>query len=381
MNNFKFGLISNIATIISGFAFKSEWFNTGEDKIIRIGNLKNNLISDLNVVRVNASKFEVPNIFKIKENDILMALSGATTGKIAIAKKKDVGSYINQRVAIIRGKTIENSNYLRHIFNNQILEKLISRAYGVAQPSLSPKNLSNLKIPIPSKIKQKYIASVLDTNVNILNKNNLVISNLNLLIQNIFIHMFGSTRSNPKKFPRKKLKEIIKFQGGSQPSASFFSKTKTKDNIRLVQIRDFRTDKYKTYIPKKLAKRFFESDDVMIGRYGPPVFQIFRGLSGSYNVALMKATPKENVTKDFIYYLLKEQDLHSFVVANSERTSGQSGVNLDLLENYEAFLPPKSLQIKFSKIISIYNKTKNNLDLSNDKIQQIYNSIQYELIG
>ena len=90
----------------------------------------------------------------------------------------------------------------------------------------------------------------------------------------------------------------------------------------------------------------------MIGRYGPPVFQILRGLSGSYNVALMKAVPRDGVTKDFVFHLLKEARLHNFVVANSERTAGQSGVNLELLENYQAYLPPLDLQIQFSQKMS-----------------------------
>jgi type I restriction enzyme S subunit len=41
----------------------------------------------------------------------------------------------------------------------------------------------------------------------------------------------------------------------------------------------------------------------MIARYGPPVFQILRGMSGAYNVALMKAIPNEKlVLKDYWYY-------------------------------------------------------------------------------
>jgi type I restriction enzyme S subunit len=90
----------------------------------------------------------------------------------------------------------------------------------------------------------------------------------------------------------------------------------------------------------------------MIGRYGPPVFQIFRGLSGSYNVALMKALPKTaEISKDFIFYLLQEPRLTEYVVANSERTAGQSGVNLSLLEQYPAFAPPLQLQNQFSAAV------------------------------
>lgn len=38
------GKVSDIAAVISGFAFKSEWFGTGDAKVIRIGDLKNGKI-------------------------------------------------------------------------------------------------------------------------------------------------------------------------------------------------------------------------------------------------------------------------------------------------------------------------------------------------
>ena len=138
---------------------------------------------------------------------------------------------------------------------------------------------------------------------------------------------------------------------------------------------------YLKNIPKNLAKRFFKTDDVMIGRYGPPIFQIFRGLSGSYNVALIKATPYDLVTKDFIYYLLKEHDLYSYVVANSERTAGQSGVNLDLLENYFAYLPPIKEQEKFSNAISAYQSLKEKNIKSNKIIKNTLTALQRQSFG
>ncbi len=56
--------------IISGFAFKSEWFGAGSDKIIRIGNLQNGLISDAKILTVDAKKKKISSNFRIKKNDI-----------------------------------------------------------------------------------------------------------------------------------------------------------------------------------------------------------------------------------------------------------------------------------------------------------------------
>jgi type I restriction enzyme S subunit len=200
---------------------------------------------------------------------------------------------------------------------------------------------------------------------------------LESLTQSIFIEMFGDPVTNPKGFPARTLGEIIKFEGGSQPPASTFSSEDAPDRIRLVQIRDFKSDRFKTYIPRKLCKRFLEEDDVMIGRYGPPVFQILRGLSGSYNVALMKAVPRDGVTKDFVFHLLKEEQLHNYVVGNSERTAGQSGVNLELLENYQAYLPPEELQIQFSEKMSQLRKMASNMTETQSVSDALFASLQH----
>jgi type I restriction enzyme, S subunit len=147
------------------------------------------------------------------------------------------------------------------------------------------------------------------------------------------------------------LGSVVDFIGGSQPPKETFRTEPYEGGVRLVQIRDFRTDKFPTYIPQSLARRHFEESDVMIGRYGPPVFQILRGLSGSYNVALMKAAPKPDLTKDYLFHLLQEPGLHQHVVANSERTAGQSGVNLTLLEAIEIPLPPLAEQRRIAEVL------------------------------
>ncbi|ODT00788.1 MAG: hypothetical protein ABS49_03850 [Erythrobacter sp. SCN 62-14] len=221
--------------------------------------------------------------------------------------------------------------------------------------NLNPSAAAKLPVPLPSLQEQKRIASILDQADELRRKRRRAIDHLNQLGQAIFHEMFGDPATNPKGFEALPLGDAVEFIGGSQPAKSHFLYEDGPDRVRFVQIRDFRTDKYPTWVPKALAKRPFTEEDVMVGRYGPPVFQIFRGLSGTYNVALMKAKPKLHLTSDFVFYLLQEPKLHSFVVANSERTAGQSGVNLDLLEKYPAYAPPAALLREFSDRIADVN--------------------------
>jgi len=141
------------------------------------------------------------------------------------------------------------------------------------------------------------------------------------------------------------LSEICKFSGGSQPPKTDFIYEEKEDYIRLIQIRDFKSDNFKTYVRKDDVTKFFTKDDIMIARYGPPVFQILRGLEGAYNVALMKAIPDETkISKDYLFYFLQNKKIQKYIIDASQRTAGQSGVDMDHLNSYKIFLPPLSVQ-------------------------------------
>ena len=148
------------------------------------------------------------------------------------------------------------------------------------------------------------------------------------------------------------ISDVCDFIGGSQPPKTNFS-DKLKDGyIRFVQTRDFKTDNFITYIPKHLTTKFFGKKDIMIGRYGPPIFQIFRGMEGAYNVALLKAKPKKNILNDYLYYFLIQKNIFEYVDKLSARTGGQTGVDLVSLYKYPINLPNISVQQKIAKVLS-----------------------------
>lgn len=247
---------------------------------------------------------------------------------------------------------------------------------GATFKEVSKAIVERIEIPLPSLDEQKRIAAILDQADDVRRKRQCAINRLGELGQAIFVEMFGDPATNPKGFDPLPLGEVVQFVGGAQPAKSHFLYEDGPDRVRFVQIRDFRTDKYATYVPKNLAKRPFTEDDVMIGRYGPPVFQIFRGLSGTYNVALMKAKPRLHLNSDFVYYLLQVPKLHSYVVSNSERTAGQSGVNLDLLEKYPCYAPPENLILEFSRRISTLSCLIKAMSSAGDQSNALFLSIQ-----
>ncbi len=174
--------------------------------------------------------------------------------------------------------------------------------------------------------------------------------------------------------------DLYKFEGGQQPPRKYFSSIEQEGFIRLIQIRDYKTDKYKTYIPKELAKRFCNADDIMIGRYGPPIFQILRGLEGSYNVALIKAIPNELLDKEYAYYFLCDEKLFHLIDRLSQRTSGQTGVDMEALKSYFFPLPPLGEQKKIAEILSTVDEQVENTEQLIEKTKELKKGLMQQLL-
>ena len=230
--------------------------------------------------------------------------------------------------------------YLYYFLYSSV-ELLNELGSGTTFKELSAGKLKKVKILVPPLPEQKRIVAILDeafagiatvtanTEKNLANARELFESYLNA----VFTQPGEGWVNRP-------LGDVCTFQGGSQPPKSAFSKEQLDDYVRLIQIRDYKSDKYKVYIPKSLARRFCSADEIMIGRYGPPLFQILRGIEGAYNVALMKAIPREGIlSKDYLYYFLKNRNILDYVIHASSRAAGQAGINKATLEPYPIVFP------------------------------------------
>ena len=202
-----------LCDIYSGYAFKS--FNDTSDGIpvIKIGNI----LSDGTIELTDCVYTEeVPNEkYYSKKDDIYIALSGATTGKIGVMQTD--GLYvINQRVGIIRNKGKIPNDYLKYFLvskSNQILKE----ASGCAQPNISPKQISKYDISIQTEEKMLLITQQLKKIEVILQNYRNQIDLLDELVKARFVEMFGDIISNDKNWNSKPLKELCDISRGASP--------------------------------------------------------------------------------------------------------------------------------------------------------------------
>ena len=146
----------------NGFAFKSNTFTDRGEPILRISDIQNDEIIESKMVFFNPKSYpEDLSRFLVYPNDIVIAMSGGTTGKIGINKTNKT-FYLNQRVGVFR----ENPNLLNHQYLYYFLktksEESLNLAAGAAQPNLSTVQINAFEIPTPSLAEQERIVEILD---------------------------------------------------------------------------------------------------------------------------------------------------------------------------------------------------------------------------
>lgn len=301
------------------------------------------------------------------------------------------GAYNVALIKAIPQEDVIDKEYLYYFIKNEHLFKLIDglsqRTSG--QTGIDMEILKKYIIPIPTKEEQKKIASILSTvDEQIDNVEALIEKNKELkkgLMQTLLTKGIGHTKFKkteigeiPEEWQNESLGDMVNFEGGTQPPKKYFSNECLDGMIRLIQIRDYKSDKFKVYVPKELCRRFCDKSDVMIGRYGPPIFQILRGLEGAYNVALIKATPiNERLDREYLYYFLNNEKLFNLIDSLSQRTSGQTGIDMEVLKAYKIPIPPKKEQEKIVLTLSQIDKRIENYENRNKKLEELKKGLMH----
>ena len=152
--------MADVIKLWNGFAFKSGDFQSDGIPVIRIGDLQNGEVSLSDVVYVSdAISKSVRTEVWIPPNALLIAMSGATTGKTAF-NRTGMPLLLNQRVGRIEVFSV-SVNFIRFFFETTIARNL-SISFGTAIPNLSTQQINETVIAIPPLAEQHRIVTKVD---------------------------------------------------------------------------------------------------------------------------------------------------------------------------------------------------------------------------
>lgn len=370
--------LGKIAKLQNGFAFKSKLFVNDGLPIVRIKNIKNEKVLLDDVVYFNVEDYgKKLDSYQIKKNDILIAMSGATTGKIGLYDTEEI-SYLNQRVGLFR---IENSNlrsYLFYFLSTQI-EKNLELSLGAAQPNLSTEQINNIELPFPPFEEQKRIVAKLDILFSKIDKaialHQKNIDEADIFMASVLNDVFIELE---EKYPLKKVSDGLKniLTGTTPPTKE--EKYYNEPSINWYSPSDFGKSKVLSLsknminsiaLTDKKAK-IYEKNTLLLVAIGATVGKIGvikEEASSNQQITAMKF--KDDIDVDFSYYwfyYIKQ------IIINTASAATLPIINQSAIKDLKFIIPPLQTQQKVvSYLDEISNKMEKIKNLQKKKMQSL----------
>jgi type I restriction enzyme, S subunit len=147
------GKVGDVAEVRSGFAFKSRDWKSEGNPVIKIKNIVGDGTIDINSCDcIDDSIVNETSKFLIEPGSLLIAMTGATIGKVGLMPRTPKNYYLNQRVGKFLTCSIEKIEYFLYQFffmDGFAQTQVQNIAAGAAQPNISGSQIESIELLIP----------------------------------------------------------------------------------------------------------------------------------------------------------------------------------------------------------------------------------------
>ncbi len=375
--------LKDVCEIKGGYAFKSNYFIANGIPIIRIGDISSNKVNiSQNNVCIDVSLLYKYEKYIIRKGDILVALSGATTGKFGIYDNDRI-ALLNQRVGKIVPTKRLNNRYMYH-YMNKLQGIILINAMGAAQPNISPSGIENLSIYVPDLKKQLIISNILDKAQELIDKRKIQIEALDELIKSVFYDMFGDPSCNPMGWDNGKIEDIIiKTQYGTSSKADLNNgefEMLRMNNITYNGDWNFNSIKYVDLDKKDQEKYLVYKGEVLFNRTNSKelvgktaVYKKDKPMA--FAGYLIKMIPNNRANGTFIATYMNTKYTKSTLLNMAKCIVGMANINAEELKSINIYIPPIELQNKFENLVDSIEKQKELLQQSLIQLENNFNSV------
>ncbi|MEG1285351.1 MAG: restriction endonuclease subunit S [Romboutsia sp.] len=368
--------LGKVCRVKGGYAFKSTQFEDVGIPLVKIGNIVNNRVK-IDDIYINKNDLNMYKDFIINTGDVLVALSGATTGKFGIYSNEEI-ALLNQRVAKIVPTEKINNRYLYH-YMNKLQDIILETAKGAAQPNISTKEIEDLAIYVPDMPIQNRIADVLDKSQFLIDKRKEQIEACDELVKSRFIEMFGDPVLNPMNLPKVELGKLGDWKTGGTPSRSnnyyFNGNIPWLSSGELNNIYCFSSTEMITELAiKESSAKIIEIGSLLLGMYDTAALKsTINMIECSCNQAIAYAKLDENLVDTiYVYYCIQiGKDFYK----SQQRGVRQKNLNLSMVKGLGILMPDLELQNQFAAFVKQVDKLKFEMQSSLKELEDNFNSL------
>lgn len=218
--------------------------------VLKISNIKDeiNNYKGFDYINVDSLSASIDKLTVLEKNDIVIAMSGSTVGKMGIIKSTKK-CFVNQRVLVLRVKEDVEllSEYLKMLIE-VCTEDIVARATGLGLKNINKNDYLNYKAYIPSIQEQKSTIPKVNYRISQLNKTIKLLKDkkkkykVDQIMNRVFHKEFGIDYPNIYDFTKSftfskkidKLNEKLSIHA-NVGDLSYLNITKNKRNITTIQ--------------------------------------------------------------------------------------------------------------------------------------------------
>ncbi|MDO9323821.1 MAG: restriction endonuclease subunit S [Methanoregula sp.] len=291
-------------------------------------------------------------------------------------------------ISVLRhNSTIIDPRYLFHWFSSSRTQATV-RSFGQQTTNISNLNVercSKMSIPLLPLPEQRRIAEILDKADLLRAKRRSTITQLDTLVQSIFLDMFGDPVSNPKSWPNPSVGGVLTFQ---QYGPRFFNESYTEEGVRIVRITDlsemgvldFSSMPRLNVSNEDREKYCLRPGDLIFARSGATVGKIALiqsdsppCIAGAYFITMRF---DHRVDPRYAQAVLSSPSIRS-IVATRSRQAAQQNFSGPGLRQLPMPCPPVELQHEFVCRIEAIQRLKNGLLASLTQLNTLCASLQH----
>lgn len=346
-----------------------------------LDNRNKDLITE-QVLGINIDKFFMPSVANVIGTDLskykLIQKGNFACNPMHVGRDErlPVALYSDDEPAIvspayfmfeIKDTTVLNADFLMMWFRRPEFDRICwLHTDGSVRGGITWDDICRMEIPVPPIDEQIEIVKSYQAITDRIALKKQINDNLDEQMKTLFKSWFidfepfnkslvlaESGNYIPENWIETTLGEYVTYAQGTQVPVEEQYSELDENRVRFLRIVDYtgNTSDEPRYIEVKSKNSTCCPEDILIIRYGASAGQICRGLSGVFANNLFSITPTKLISNSYLYYLLTQPSVQSFITSVGETSSAMPALTHGLISSIPIVIPksPKHLN-DFTKI-------------------------------